>query len=220
VQFRELPNNRTMQRPSLDVDELAVEALTFKDVFDANEVRVDGADCVGVIGEGRLSHVLVSVVNLAQSELGPLELFDARFENVELSNGSWQQVRGQRTEFLRCRGLGWRVGFEQATDVYLAGCQLDYAVIRVDKVKGLLVFDDCSFREAMISGDLSNVIFSDCVLGTAEFDAIKAKGCDLRGSQIADARGLLTLRGATVDEQQAASAAMGIASEAGLVVVA
>ncbi|MGQ0777212.1 MAG: hypothetical protein ACT4NY_22815 [Pseudonocardiales bacterium] len=47
-------------------------------------------------------------------------------------------VRGQRTEFLCCRGLGWRVGFEQATDVYLAGCQLDYTVIRVDKVKGLL----------------------------------------------------------------------------------
>ncbi|MGH3932432.1 MAG: pentapeptide repeat-containing protein, partial [Pseudonocardiaceae bacterium] len=209
----------TVQRPSLDVDELVAETLTFKGVFDVEEVRVDGTDPTGAIGEGRLSHVLVSEVNLAQCELGPLELFDVRLENVELSNCSWQQVRAQRTEFLRCRGLGWRVGFYQIIDVYLVGCQFDYAVIRVDKVKGLLVFDDCSFREAMISGDLSNVIFSDCMLDAAEFDASKAKGCDLRGSQIAGTRGLLTLRGAMVDEQQAASAARAIASEAGLVVV-
>lgn len=219
MEFRELSHDRTVRRPSLDVAELAPEVLTFKGVLDADEIRVDGGNQAGANGDGRLFRVLVAGANLAQSELGPLELCDSRFEDVELSNGSWQQVRAQRTEFLRCRSLGWRVGFEQATDVYLAGCQLDYAVIRVDKVKGLLVFDGCSFREAMISGDLSNVIFTDCVLDGTEFAASKAKGCDLRGSQIAGARGLLTLRGATVDEQQAASAATMIASEAGLVVV-
>ncbi|MFI6031379.1 pentapeptide repeat-containing protein [Amycolatopsis magusensis] len=60
------------------------------------------------------------------------------------------------------------------------------------------------------------MLFTDCNLTGAEFQATKAGGCDLRGSELTGARGLLTLRGATLDAGQAASAAAAIVTDAGL----
>jgi uncharacterized protein YjbI with pentapeptide repeats len=119
---------------------------------------------------------------------------------------------------LRCRGIGLRLTVKHAGDVYAYDSRLDYAVVEVGRVKGLAVFDGCSFREAVISGDLSGVVFSDCDLTGTEFAASRAQGCDLRGSRLGAARGLLSLRGAKISADQAVDVADALAAEAGLVV--
>jgi uncharacterized protein YjbI with pentapeptide repeats len=208
-----------MRRPGIDVDELVPEPVGMAGEVDVDGVRVDGGDLTGASGDGRVAHALFTAVTMAGSQLGPLELSDVRFDGTELSNSSWQPVTARRVEFVGCRALGWRLNLTQAHDVYLHDCRLDYAVLTIAKVKGLLVFVDCSFPGAVLTGDLSTVVFSGCDFDGAEFDATRAVGCDLRTSQLTGARGLLSLRGATLDLAQAMAIGPRLAVEAGLVVL-
>ncbi|MGH3903405.1 MAG: pentapeptide repeat-containing protein [Pseudonocardiaceae bacterium] len=122
----------------------------------------------------------------------------------------------RRAEWLHGRAIGLRLSAERLEDVYVEGVRLDYSVIHVERVKGLVVFCNCSFREAEISGDLSDVVFDECVLAGVRFAAQKAKGADLKTSRLDGAHGLLSLRGATITTEQALSIADQLAAEAGL----
>ncbi|GAB2780662.1 hypothetical protein GCM10027199_64610 [Amycolatopsis magusensis] len=64
-------------------------------------------------------------------------------------------------------------------------------------------------QHATAPSDRVPPVFTDCDLTGAGFQATKAGGCDLRGSELAGTRGLLTLRGATLDTGQASAAAAG-----------
>lgn len=219
MDFRELGNRRSIRRPSFDLDDLDENKFTFRGEFDGDELLVESGEFSGVKGEGILARSLVRSVDLSESQLSPLELADVRFEDVNLSSASWQAVKMRRAEIVRSRAMGFRLSLESAHDIYIDGCRWDYASIHIEGVKGALVFNDCMFREATITGDLSNVMFRDCDLGGVEFEANKAVNCDLTTSRVTDvARGLLGLRGARITAEQAASAAFLIATEAGLTV--
>jgi uncharacterized protein YjbI with pentapeptide repeats len=219
MDFRELGNRRSIQRPSFDLDNLDLNEFTFRGEFDGDELLVESREFSGVKGEGNLARSLVRSVDLSESQLSPLKLADVRFEDVDLSSASWQSVKLRRVEIVRSRAMGFRLSLESAQDVYVDGCRWDYATVRIEGVKGALVFNECMFREATLTGDLSNVIFRDCDLGGVEFEASKAVNCDLTTSRVADvACGLLGLRGARITAEQAASVASLIATEAGLTV--
>lgn len=111
-----------------------------------------------------------------------------------------------------------RLSVDHASDLSIVDCRFDYATIHLEKVKDVAVFTGCSFREATISGNLSNVLFLDCDFVDTEFRATRAAKCDLRSSRLTSARGLLTLRGATISTDQAVSISALIATEAGLIV--
>ncbi|MBB5152523.1 pentapeptide repeat-containing protein [Saccharopolyspora phatthalungensis] len=218
MDFRKLGNGLTVQRPSFDPDYLSNATFTFHGEFDGDEIRVESGEFTDLRGKGSLAHSFVRSVDLSGAQLSPLELSDVRFEDVELSSASWQSVKARRIEIIRSRAMGFRLSFESASDVYIDGCRLDYASIHVEAVKGALAFNECLFREATISGDLSNVVFQDCSLDGVEFESTKAMGCDLTTSQITGARGLIGLRGARVTAEQATSVAIQLAAEAGLTV--
>ncbi|MGA6168370.1 pentapeptide repeat-containing protein [Amycolatopsis magusensis] len=217
MEFRRLPRNRSGQRPSIDADDLEPGDLALKGEFDLTDLVVDGGDQIGVSGDGRIRRVHATSTRMSEAILGPVEVDDTIFVDVDLSNASWRRTQARRIEFLRCRAVGWQLELAQAQDVYFEDSRLDYAVIRIEKVKGHLVLSGCTLREAVIAGDLSNVVFADCDLTGAEFQATKAGGCDLRGSELAGTRGLLTMRGATLDTGQASAAAAAIVTDAGLV---
>ncbi|MGC7096743.1 pentapeptide repeat-containing protein [Amycolatopsis lurida] len=216
MEFRRLTRNRSIQRPSMDTDDLEPGELALKGEFDLADSTIDEGDQSGVSGDGRIRRVHATAVNLSETVLGPLELDDTALIDADLSNAAWRRVQARRVELLQCRGIGWQLELMQAQDVFVEDSRLDYAVIRIEKVKGHLVLAGCSLREAVITGDLSNVLFTDCDLTGAEFQATKAGGCDLRGSELTGVRGLLTLRGATLDASQAGSAAAAIVTDAGL----
>jgi uncharacterized protein YjbI with pentapeptide repeats len=192
--WRELGDGRRLRRPAggtEEADELADEL--------AAGVELDGAD-------------------LAESRREPLTVVDSVLRRCDLSAAVWQQVTVRQTELLDCRALGLRLSVDLAQDVYVEGCRFDSAVLRVERVRGLVVFAGCSFAEAVLCGDLSAVVFADCTFAGAEFAATAAEGCDLRGSRLAGARGLLTLRGARVTADQTLAVAARLAVEAGLTV--
>lgn len=217
MEFRTF-NGLKVQRPSIDVEDLAEEAAAFKGEFDYDLARIMGGEQPGVSGEGVVAHSIISAGNLSDAKLGSLELSDVRFDNVNLSNAALREVTIRRTEFVGCRAAGLQVSAVQVADLCMERCQLDYATIRVDQIKNGAAFVECSFREALFVGDLTNVIFLDCDLTGAEFQASRAVSCDLRGSRLDDVRGLLTLRGAKISHDQALSVASLIATESGLTV--
>jgi len=218
LEFRDVAGVR-VQRPSIDRDDLAPEQTLFKGDFEFEMARIDGGDQSGTTGEGGVSHTLVTTVNLSDAHLGPLSLSDVAVEDTDLSNAALPETTARRVEFVRCRAVGLQLSLVQATDLYVQDCQLDYATIRIAKVKNTVVFSGCSFRETLFVGDLSNVVFADCEFNGAEFEATRAAECDLRGSRLTDVRGLLSLRGAKITHEQALSVAAIIATESGLKVV-
>ncbi|MGH3707533.1 MAG: pentapeptide repeat-containing protein [Pseudonocardiaceae bacterium] len=209
MEFRELAEGRSIQRPSIDRDDLSMEPAGFKGEFDLEYSLVDSGEQAGVTGEGSVTHSVVRRVDLSGSRLGPVTLADTAFEDVDLSNASIQRVTACRVEMLRCRAIGLRFSIEQASDLYVEGCRIDFAAIHIEKVKGIAAFVGCSFRETVISGCLSGVVFPDCDFTDTEFEAASAKGCDLRMSRLVGARGLLSLRGALITTEQAVATALG-----------
>lgn len=215
MEFREFDAVK-VQRPSLDREDLTDEPAAFKGDFDLESVHIGPGDQTGVHGEGSLSHVLVTGVDLSGARLAPLMLSDVAFDDVDMSNAALPDTTLRRVEFVNCRGIGLQVAVKQATDFYAEQCRFDYATIRIDKVKNAAVFSGCSFRETVFVGDLSNVVFADCELNATEFEVSRAMDCDLRSSRLTDVRGLLRLRGAKITTEQAVSVAQLIATESGL----
>ena len=157
-------------------------------------------------------------LDLAETRRSPLSLVDSVLRRCDLSAAIWQAVTLRQVELFDCRALGLRLSVDLAQDVYLESCRFDAATLRISRVRGLVVFDGCTFTDAVVAGDLSAVVFTGCTFAGGEFAATAADGCDLRGSRLGEARGLLTLRGARVTTDQAVAFAPRLASEAGFTV--
>lgn len=213
-----MPTGRSEPAPPVVDADLPAVSADFAGEFELDSVRVDGGECAGAVGEGTITAAVVERVDLSNAKLDRLTLANTVLRNVELSNASVQQVVARRVELRTCRAIGLRLSFEHATDLSIVDCRLDYATLHVEKVKGVAVFAGCSFREATISGDLSNIRFADCDFVDTEFRARRAANCDFRTSRFAGAKGLLSLRGATIGPDQAITIAGLIAAEAGLIV--
>lgn len=203
--------------PDID-DDVPEASANFVGEFEFDSVRIEGGDQADAVGEGTVNTAVVERVDLTRAKLGPLTLANVLLRNVELSNASLQRVVARRTAIKGCRTIGLKLSLDLAMDLSVEDCRLDYATLHVEKVKGIAVFRGCTFREATISGDLSNVWFQDCDFVETEFRVRRAAKCDLRSSRFDSSKGLLSLRGATISPEQAVAISGMIASEAGLIV--
>lgn len=216
MEVRELGEGRRLRRPSIDDSVLTVGGADLAGEFEHEQVHFDHGDQTEVHGRGSLTESVLENVDLSGATLHPLTLDDVRMERTELSNAVLREVVARRVELVRCRAVGLRADLLQVSDLYLDGCRLDHATLRITQTKGHIVFHDCTFREATVHGSLENVVFDHCDLTGTTFEAVAAVGCDLRSSALVGARGLLTLRGARITADQAVSVADRIAVEAGL----
>lgn len=216
MEFREFGDKRAIQRPVIDADELQTIEPAPDDELALAAARVDGTDLADVDGEGEVERSILSAVDLSGSRLRPLTLADVELSGADVSNALWSQTIARRVEVVSCRATGWRLSLDLALDVYVADTRLDYAAVKINRVKGFLVFERCSFADAQLGGDLSRVLFVDCDLAGAEFTATAARDCDLRTSRLAGARGVASLRGALVTTEQVIAVADQLAREAGL----
>jgi uncharacterized protein YjbI with pentapeptide repeats len=219
MEFREISENRRVQRPSIEDEDLELASVGLKGEFAFEEVHVEGGGFSGTTGEGRLARSVLKAVNLSETVVEPLALADVRLSGCILSNARWNQVDARRVEIVRSQLVGWQLEFELAQDVYVGDCRADFASFGFESVKGLVVFERCKFKEAEFSGNLSRAVFLDCDLADADFSAVTdARGLDLRESKLVDAKGLLSLRGARVTDDQVLQIAGDLAREVGLAV--
>lgn len=165
-----------------------------------------------------MQNVVVARSNLTGSRIAELELIDVALNNVVVANAAWEKVTARRVEAMNCQAVGFQLGLLKAEDLYFEDCKLDYSRLEVDQRRGVIAFHRCTFTEALLDGDLSGVIFSECEFKGAEFRARRAANCDLTSSRLGGATGLLTLVGAKVTEEQAMTFSGQLATEAGLVI--
>lgn len=218
MQFREVVGGRKVARPSLDEDDLESLTCAVRDEIELDWARVRGGSGSGGRAGGSIAHSVVVDVDLTAAVLSPLTVSDVRLHGVDLSNAVVEAVTVRRTELFRGRAIGLRLAVEQVEDVYVEGVRLDYAQLDVARAKGSVVFRECSFRETRLAGDLSAMVFDQCDLSGALFEARTAKDADFRTSEIGGVHGLLSLRGARITPEQTLLIAAGLAAEAGLVV--
>jgi hypothetical protein len=216
MDFRDLGENRLVQRPTIEYDELREPGPSLKGELDISAIRYEGGDYAGVTGEGDIRRSVLARVDLSASRWEPLTLTDVELTGADVSNAIWSRTMVRRVEIVSCRATGWRLSLDLAWDLYVSDTRLNYATVEVGRVKGLAVFERCSFGEARLLGDLSRVLFLDCDLTDVEFAACGARDCDFRSSRLAGARGLLSLRGARISGEQVVSVAGQLAEEAGL----
>ncbi|GAA2966876.1 pentapeptide repeat-containing protein [Actinokineospora diospyrosa] len=210
---------KTLHRASIEEQDLVDEPLDFAGAFAYRDARLGPGEQSGVTGGGSLSVVVITDVDLSGSRLSPVELANVRFDGADLANATVSAPVARRTEFLRSQAIGLRLDIDQAADVYARDCRFDYATLRFGDVKNTVVFQRCSFRESLLAGDLSNVVFDECDLIDTDFEATRATGCDLTESRVTGVRGLLSMRGARIYADQANALASQLAAEAGLNVI-
>lgn len=219
MEFRELSEDRRIQEPSIEAEDLTPLRAGLKGEFAFEEVALGEGEYPGTTGEGRAVRSVLDGMDVSESVVEPLELADVRLSGCMLSNARWSEVDARRVEVMKSQLVGWQVRFTLAQDVYIADCRADFASFDFESVKGLVVFNKCRFKDAEFSGNLSKAVFVDCDLAGADFSAvIDARGLDLRESKIEGAKGLLALRGARVTGNQVLQVAGDLAREVGLAV--
>jgi uncharacterized protein YjbI with pentapeptide repeats len=136
----------------------------------------------------------------------PLEdekINNTEFRGVDLSTHRWEKVILSRVVFTGSRMMGHTVEDLTLSDVLFEGCQFDYAVFNKLRVKESVAFINCRFREAVFSGgDIGGAVFDDCAFQGTEFDSVRMKNTDIRGSEISGISGIVSLKGAKVSEAQ------------------
>lgn len=206
-----------MRRP-IDIEDLPVADLSLIGRFSYHDCQADDVEQAEAVGQGSLQNVAVTRSDLSGSRLTELELIDVALSNAVVANAAWEKVTARRVEMLNCQAVGFQLGLLKAEDLYFEECKLDYARLDIDQRRGVIAFHRCTFTEAVLDGDLSGVIFSECEFKGAEFRARRAANCDLTSSRLAGATGLLTLVGAKITEEQAMLVSGQLATEAGLVI--
>jgi uncharacterized protein YjbI with pentapeptide repeats len=218
MEFRDFGERRSVQKPNLEAVDLEEHPGLFKGLVDLNLVAVYGGEHAGVQSEGEIAYASLADVGLGETRFAPLRLVDVLMARCNLSNAQWRDVEMSRVELDGCRAVGFACS-GKLDDLYAVDTRFDMATVRLERGRAWTVFERCSFKDAVIGGSLDQVIFRDCDLSGAEFDATSARGADVRGSRLDGVRGLMTLRGATLDGDQAREAAEQLAVEAGFVVV-
>jgi uncharacterized protein YjbI with pentapeptide repeats len=218
VEVRAFGRKRVLRRPDVDPGELVDSATPLTGSIDIDAENLTGGDFTGVSVRGAISRSELTSVILAESRAGPLTMLDTVLRRVDLSHAEWIALTARRVEILDCRATGWRSTFDLAQDFYMEDCRMDYCVLTIVRAKDLNVFKGCAFRNATIGGDLSNVIFDECLLDGVEFLAHAATGCDLRGSRLDGITGLMSLRGALISPDQAVTLVPQFAAEAGITI--
>ncbi|MCF2532506.1 pentapeptide repeat-containing protein [Yinghuangia soli] len=217
MEFREFGDRRSVQRPNLEAVDLEEHPGLFKGFVDLATVVVAGGDHRGIQSEGKIAYASLTDVGLSETHIQPLQLADVAMVHCDLSNARWHDVEMARAELDGCRAVGMDLE-GKFDDLYAVDTRFDLMSLQRKRGRAWTVFERCSFKDAVLGGSFDQVIFRDCDLSGAEFEATSARGADVRGSRLDGVRGLMTLRGATLDADQAREVAEQLAAEAGFVV--
>ena len=161
------------------------------------ECALDGCD-LGVVGfdRARLSTCLLTDVRATT-----WSLVDATLLDVVVEGGRFGAATAHGSALTRVRWAGLKVDYvdlRNATlvDVTLAGCTLG---------------------ELDLAGaDLRDLRLVDCTVGSLVLEGARCRSVDLRGGDVTRLDGVAGLRGCTINGQQLAGWAPGMAAELGI----
>jgi uncharacterized protein YjbI with pentapeptide repeats len=186
-----------------DLETVAIENV------DATNCAITAADFSDV----RLEKVLLTAAQCERINARDVATKSSDFSAANLSNGAWT-----RAEFIGCRMTGVDFSKTALHDVIFKSCLLTMANLRFADLRRVS-FVDCTMNEVdFLGARLVDVTFETSDLEKAVFETASCMRVDLRTSQLTDIIGWKSLKGATIDGVQLASAAPYLANELGITV--
>lgn len=206
----------TVELPVFDDDVELTPITSFDEV--TSDFLFEGASLRSL----DLGHVRLLVGRVKELRTAHMAFTDVRADSVEFSGCdfsslSWTASKLTRVRFAACKLLGAQFADLTLEHVVFANCKLDYATMERLKAAGPVVFSDCSLVEAKYEAcDLSGVALDGCSLDLTEFARGTYRGCDLRGNDLSSARGVANLHGVVIDRAQTLQLAEALAADLGV----
>jgi uncharacterized protein YjbI with pentapeptide repeats len=179
-----------------------------------------------VLAQRDFSGSVVSALNIETSRLEGLHFESSKFKRFSLRDvvakdcvlfgTDFDEAGWLCVAFEKCVMTGSALTAAELEDVTFTDCKLNLLNLRFSKLKRVK-FVNCVMTEAdFYECTLKNVSFEGCDLTAATFDGAKLTNVDLRGSNLANLRGVSSLKGATIDTTQLVGLAPLMAAEIGL----
>lgn len=136
---------------------------------------------------------------------------DCTFIASQFPDSSWHM-----TEMTNSRCSGIQLSTSTIRNVRFKHCKLDLANFRFAKLSNV-IFEECVVEEMDFYGaSLKNVSFIDCELDKVEFSTASLQQVDLTEARIVSLRGIPSLKGAIITNEQLIYLAPYFAAEFGI----
>ncbi|WBB63536.1 pentapeptide repeat-containing protein [Streptomyces sp. WMMC500] len=156
----------------------------------------------------------ITGLNVQRTRLERLRVDSVEFTRCGLSSLQWSESKISRTVFRDCRLMGAALEDVTLDNVLFENCKFDYSTFARIRAIGPVIFARCSLRETTFAAaDLGAALIDDCDLRLTEFDGGKHRGLDLRGNDLAQLRGLASLKQIVIDHAQILQLAEALATE-------
>jgi uncharacterized protein YjbI with pentapeptide repeats len=152
----------------------------------------------------RGSNMIFDRVSFANSDIGSLRLFDARFMHCDLSNAIFRNFEATRVEFVECRLTGLNALGCRWQDVLLEHCDARFAQFSESRLRRCEIVDS-QFRESALNRvefeatRLREVVLRQADLAETRLAGLDLSSCDIEGIVLH----VEDLRGVTVSPAQA-----------------
>lgn len=208
----------TVELPAFDDDAELTPITSLDEQEVTSDFVFEGASLRSLdVDHARLLAGRVSELRTAHAAFTDVRADSVEFRGCDFSSLSWRESKLTRVRFTNCKLLGAQFVDLTLEHVVFANCKLDYAAMERLKAAGPVAFTDCSLVEAQFEAcDLSAVVLDGCSLHLTEFARGTYRGCDLRGNDLASARGVANLHGVLIDRAQTIQLAEALAADLGV----
>jgi uncharacterized protein YjbI with pentapeptide repeats len=174
-------------------------------------------DIAGFIdAEDSIEDASVEKTNFSSIEIKSFGIKNATLTNCDMTAAKFPDASWHVTELQDSRCSGMQLDKGTFKDVVFKGCKLDLVNFRFAKLTNV-IFDSCVIDEMDFYGaELKNMKFIDCAINGVVFTSSRLHNVDFTEAQIVGIKGISSLKGATINNEQLIYLAPYLASEFGI----
>jgi uncharacterized protein YjbI with pentapeptide repeats len=187
-----------------DIDPRDLDPVVEPPDYGLTDALAENADWRGLdLADIRLVRSRLVGVDLSDSTWRGVTVNGCELERVDLSSARLENVTFERCRFTGCRLTGVHLTDATLKNVIFDDCRLDYATLHSTRTTGPAGWRRCNLTNAaLVACRLPAVAITGCRLTGLELDDCDLRGADLRGNELTDLHGLISLRGAILDRGQ------------------
>lgn len=191
--------------------------VLFDEDDDLEELHVADSQSPGLETSGAtIRDSLIEKSDLSATDMKRFDVHNCKIVGTNLTGSKFAESSWRTIAITGCRASGVQFQNSTLSDVRFVDSKLDLANFRFATMKNVIfencILDDVDFNDAA----LKNIEFISCRLNKVSFTGAKMSGVDLSQSTLEEVRGIGSLRGATISEDQLVQLAPYFAAEAGL----
>jgi len=160
------------------------------------EIQLDFDDCDDL----EITDCSFAGTSLTNAEAAEVSVWRSTFERLDLSGLSFQTVRS--TRIVGCKLVGTEMAGSTLENVLFENCTLRHVNLRAAKLNRVC-FNNCTIDDVdLFEATVLNVDFAQSTLSEVNVDRLNANQVDFRDATQLGFKGLSTLKGCLVGEEQ------------------